>query len=105
MSAPFNLPEAESHLLARYLIEDVDDEYVYSDAKLENKRDVVKSIIKAIVGDYDLSDEKTLAEYQDFLSKYGSNVESALKTYYPNGKVNQKKFLEIITSVGAEMSN
>jgi hypothetical protein len=39
-------------LLARYIIEDCYEDYVYCDATNENARDVVKSIINAVIGQY-----------------------------------------------------
>lgn len=36
--------------LSRYLIEDCNEEYVYCDEKNENKREIVKSIIKTLIG-------------------------------------------------------
>jgi hypothetical protein len=53
---PFELSEEESTLLARYMIEDSVKDYVYVDPKNEHKRSVVKSIIKALVGSYEILD-------------------------------------------------
>lgn len=44
-------------MLARYLIEDCNEEFVYCDEANENKREIVKSIIKSLVGNYNLADE------------------------------------------------
>jgi hypothetical protein len=49
---PFELSEEESHMLARYMIEDSMKDHVYVDLNNEQKRSVVKSILKALVGDY-----------------------------------------------------
>lgn len=87
------------------MIEDCDDEYIFSDLENENKREVVKSIIKAIVGEYEVSDEKVLAECEDFILKYGSNVGSVLRTYYPKGIVTKKRLLDIIGGIGANISD
>ena len=58
MSYPFELKEDDAHILSRYVIEDSTNEYVYCDLNNEHKRNVVKSIIKAVVGDYEILDEK-----------------------------------------------
>jgi hypothetical protein len=34
------------------MVEDVMNDYIYCDEENENKRDIVKSILKNIVGDY-----------------------------------------------------
>ena len=49
---PFYLSQEQAHLLSRYMVEDVMNDYIYSDEQNENKRDILKSILKNIVGDY-----------------------------------------------------
>lgn len=49
---PFFLSEDQAHLLSRYMVEDVMNDYIYCDEENENKREIVKSILKNIVGDY-----------------------------------------------------
>lgn len=52
MMYPFELTDEQAHLLARYLIEDSDNQYVYCDPNNENKRSIVKSILKSLTGNY-----------------------------------------------------
>lgn len=61
--------------------------------------------MKSLLGDYSLPTQKEQAEIADFKVKYMSNFYSALKTYYPNGKVSKKKFMEVLTSMGTDMSD
>lgn len=56
-SRPISLSTDDAHLLARYLIEDVQEEYVYCDDLNENHREVVKSIVKTLVQAYPLRSE------------------------------------------------
>jgi hypothetical protein len=46
---PFALSAGAAQLVARYAIEDSQEEYVYYHESNENKREIVKSIIKAAV--------------------------------------------------------
>ena len=46
------LQDDQAHLLARYMVEDVMNDYIYCDEENENKRDIVKSILKSVVGEY-----------------------------------------------------
>ena len=58
---PFQLSEEEAYLVSRYLIEDSNNQHVYVDKNNEQKRMVVKSILKALVGDYEILDEEKQA--------------------------------------------
>lgn len=49
--------------------------------------------MKSLIGNYNLADEAIEAEINDFKSKYLDNFYSALKTYYPQGKVGRRKFV------------
>ena len=49
---PFFLSQEQAHLVSRYMVEDVMNDYIYCDEENENKRDIVKSILKNIVGEY-----------------------------------------------------
>lgn len=44
-------------MLARYMIEDCHEDYVYYDPANENIRDIVKSILKSVIGEYNLPTE------------------------------------------------
>lgn len=46
------------------MIEDSNNEHVYVDLNNEHKRRVLKSILKALVGDYEIFDETRQAEVQ-----------------------------------------
>ena len=48
----FELRQEDAKTLARYLVEDSQNDYVYCDPANENLRTVVKSIIKNVIGDY-----------------------------------------------------
>ncbi len=37
------------------------------------------------------------------MDKYETNLESALRTYYPAGKVSKRKFLDTINGLGVEV--
>ena len=54
MIKPFNLAEEDASILSRYIVEDVEGEYVYSDEGNEQKREVVKSIVKNLIDDYEI---------------------------------------------------
>ncbi|CAM6005417.1 unnamed protein product [Sphagnum balticum] len=53
-SPTFGLNETDSFILARYLVEDSPNDYVYSDPCNEHLRSVVKSIIRNSVGEFNL---------------------------------------------------
>ena len=53
----FELSEEDGKTLARFLIEDSENDYVYCDPQNENLRTVVKSIIKNVIGDYDVFED------------------------------------------------
>ena len=53
------LDPERSLLLARYLIEDVEKEHVYTDDLNENLRSIVKSIIRNLFGDYEVNADRT----------------------------------------------
>jgi hypothetical protein len=65
-SFPFCLEVDQAFLLARYIIEDCYEDYVYCDDGNENVRDVVKSIVSAVIGQYKKPNMK--AEVKEFLS-------------------------------------
>lgn len=108
MQYPFELKDEEAHILARYLVEDSSNEHVYCDENNEHKRSVVKSIIKALVGDYDiLSGERQTQvkeECDAMLQKYQTNLLSALSTMASSGFISRRKFLELLSSLGIELS-
>lgn len=68
----------------------------------------MKSIIKAFVGDYEiLEGERQLKvekECQDMLGKYQSNLLSALSTMASSGYITRRKFIELLNSLGIELS-
>ena len=64
---PFRLREEESYQVARYAIEDCEEDFVYCDEGNQNKRDIVKSIIKAVVGDYEVNGEELEEEERIFM--------------------------------------
>jgi hypothetical protein len=50
MAHPFALTYDQSFSVARYLIEDGDEEYVNCHELSKNKRVIVRSILKAVIG-------------------------------------------------------
>lgn len=50
----FGLNETDALILSRYLVEDSPNDYVYSDPNNENLRSVVKSILKNVIGEYNI---------------------------------------------------
>ena len=48
------MKEDSAEMIARYLVEDCEEEYVYMDLNNENYRLMVKSIIKSLLGSYTL---------------------------------------------------
>ncbi len=105
----FDLADHQAYNLARYLDEDSNNEYIYCDQNNEIERSILKSIIKAVVGDYQIYDsekrDKIEFELNDTVTKYKDNLGPALKTVAPSGVVSQKKYLEMITSLGIEISD
>ena len=79
------------------MIEDSNNEHVYVDFKNEHKRMVIKSILRALVGDYEILSQDRNAEVEkecdDMMSKYQTNLLSALSMVCPSGFVTRKKFL------------
>lgn len=69
-------------MLARYLIEDVEAEFVYCDDQNENHREVVKSIIKTLIQDYEIFDEydEVWDQYKFLKENYQENLLKTLKT-------------------------
>ena len=69
---------------------------------------MIKSIIKAVVGDYEIFDEKRQNEVEEeckaMLDKYQTNMLSALSTMASSGFVSRRKFLELLNSLGIELS-
>lgn len=51
-----------------------------------------------------MSTPETKEEFDDLIRKYSSNIESALKTICPSGKVTKKKLLELLEGLGIETS-
>ena len=52
---------------------------MYCDEFNEHSRQVVKSIIKAMMGDYELGIRESVeAEYDDIMGKYGENLLDAM---------------------------
>lgn len=68
----------------------------------------MKSIIKALVGDYEILNEAEQAKVQkecdEMMSKYSTNLLSALSTMAASGFVSRRKFLELVNSLGIELS-
>ncbi len=56
-SKPFHLQEEDIVIISRYIIEDVQEEYVYCDDLNENHREVVKAIIKNLIPQYPLYED------------------------------------------------
>lgn len=58
--------------MARYIIEDINEEYVYCDQMNENHREVVKSILNNLVSDCpDHKHSKIDAECNMLIEQYG----------------------------------
>lgn len=55
---PFSLDSQDAKLLARYLTEDNTDEYIYFDAERVQEIEIVKSVIRKVIGRYDIFDEE-----------------------------------------------
>ena len=69
-------------------------------------RTVVRSIIKNIVGDYEVfADPVAIKKKADILvEKYETNLEPALKATAPKGIVSKKKLIEMFKGLGIEIS-
>lgn len=65
-------------------------------------RTVVRSIIKNIVGDYEIfADPAAIKKKADILvEKYETNLEPALKATSPKGTVSKKKLIEMFKGLG-----
>jgi NADH:ubiquinone oxidoreductase subunit H len=102
---PFNLKEEEATLVSRYIVEDSANEYVYWDEENEINRNIAKSIIRALIGDYELPDMvRVKDEWGKLKSIYLSNIVTALKTIAPKGLVSLKKLVELLVGLGIEMT-
>jgi hypothetical protein len=81
-------------VLSRYIIEDQGVEYVYSHEANEVERSIVKSIVKTVIGDYELPDLERGEEKWKWIKKvYSHNMQLALKSICPKGTVSKSKFL------------
>ena len=79
--------------LARYLIEDASEDHVYCDFLNENKREIVKSIIKTLVGTYSVEKGNEIEnEMKKIIDQYGSNLFNTLTILEPSGFVSKIKF-------------
>jgi ribosomal protein S20 len=98
----FGLNESDALALSRYLIEDSPTDHVYCDPNNENLRSVVKSIVKNVIGDYEVNrgGSKVVKEATDLLEKYHTNLESALKVTAPKGIISKKKLVELFKGLG-----
>lgn len=65
---------------------------------------MVKSIIKALVGEYTIYSHEQEEEIRKFYKKYAQNIVSALYIYYPQGLVGSDKLFDILCAIGAEPS-
>ena len=91
--APFKLNPEDRELLARYIVEDAQGQYIYCDEENEQKREVAKAILKSLLTEYELCSEEIKEQYGQFLNNYSNNILNALKTIAPSGKVSMKKFM------------
>lgn len=57
------------------------------------------------MGSYNIADQKQILNIKDFYTKYASNLESALTSYYPAGIISYRKFIDVFSSLGYEDSN
>lgn len=81
--------------MARYLIEDVQTEFVYSDDFNENTREIVKSILKALFKEYPvcMPNSHLESDVKKFMQNYEVNLKSALSKIEPLGLISKRKFL------------
>jgi len=65
-------------------------------------RTVIKSIIKNIIGDYDIPANMNdiIAQGKDLLGKYDANLKSSLPMKAPSGIISKKKLVELFEEVG-----
>ena len=69
------------------MIEDGSEEFVYFDERNENRRNIVKSILKSIIGEYELGDRAEEEEYfQEMMMKYKESMRLSLKKVFSNHK-------------------
>lgn len=97
MSEPFNLSQTQAELLSRYLIEDVQNDFIYCAWDNENKREVVKSILKNTVKDYEVrgSLEEIEVETEAELKKYKGRISTRLQQQYKDGFISKRRLVEI----------
>lgn len=103
---PFSLPKDKAQLLARYLIEDVQTDFVYCDDFNENTREIVKSILKALLRDYPTctANSHLELEVKKFMQSYQVNLKRALAKIEPSGVISKRKFQETLGSLNMECS-
>ena len=67
-------------------------------------RTVVKSIIRNVVGDYELPPNRSEVERNAniMLEKYSTNIEPALRASYPKGIITKRKLVEMFKGLGIE---
>ena len=105
-NSPFMLSPKDSNMLSRYIIEDSPNDFVYEDENNEIHRNIAKSIIKHVVGEYHLPHIEVIEEeWKKVASIYKGNITAALKTIAPKGIITVDKFLELITGLGIECSD
>lgn len=72
--------------MARYVVEDEVGEFVYWDEDNQIKRTIAKSIIKTLIGDYQLPHLTEVGqEWEKLKAQYLPNIQSALKIIAPKG--------------------
>ena len=103
---PFSLNEEESVLVSRYVVEDSSNEYVYWDELNEISLNIAKSIIKAVVGQYELPDLQIMKEEWEKIKKvYMTNLMTALRMIAPKGIISLEKFTELLVGLGIQMED
>ena len=103
----FSLNEEDSKTLARYLVEDSQNDYVYCDPQNQNLRTVVKSIIRNVIGDYQVFEQPEVIKKkaEELVQKYQTNLQPALKATAPKGTVSKRKLLQMFKGLGIELSH
>jgi RNase adaptor protein for sRNA GlmZ degradation len=101
---PFNLEVDQAFLFARYIIEDCYEDYVYCDGLNENVRDVVKSIVNAVIGQYKKPSSLMKVEAKEFLVSHRQYLSAALRSSCTGGKVRKSTFLDILSHLEISMS-
>ncbi|KAM3144405.1 hypothetical protein pb186bvf_003569 [Paramecium bursaria] len=80
---PFDLVQDDALILARYLVEDNNEEFVQYDTQKQQKKFIIKSVYKKLLGEFKLysQEEKDQIEefFQQLILKYNSAMESAIK--------------------------